>query len=227
MKKMLLVASMLSLTGISCVSQQDFISLQNQMANLQQEVNELKSKHQNLEQKTENLAQRIDEVSNIAAKNSIEIQKLKLGYKPPENPPVEGQEQVKNASVNPEDIYNQALDLYYQGKLDEAEAKFKEFAEKYKNNHLYDNALFWIGQIYYTKGEYQKAIEVFQDLINKCESGEIKECNKLSDALLKIAYSYLKINNNEKAKFYFQKIVEKYPDSDEAEIAKRKLEALQ
>ena len=223
MKKMIILASIFSLTSISCVSQKDFISLQNQMAKLQQEVNELKLQQQQLNQKTEILAKRIDEVSSVAAKNSVEIQKLKIGYKPPKNPPLEGEELVKTAK-NPEDIYNQALDLYYQGKLDEAKMKFEEFIKKYKNHQLYDNALFWIGQIYYTKGQYKKAINIFQNLINKCESGQIKDCNKLPDALLKISYSYLKIGEKEKAKYYFQKIIEKYPGSEEAKIAKRKLE---
>ncbi len=223
MKKMIILSSIFSITALSCVSQQDFTSLQNQMAKLQQEVNELKLQQQQLNQKTETLAKRIDEVSSIATQNSVEIQKLKIGYKPPENPPLEGEEQVKTAK-NPEDIYNQALDLYYQGKLDEAEKKFQEFVKKYKDSQLYDNALFWIGQIYYTKGQYEKAINTFQDLINKCETGQIKDCNKLPDALLKISYSYLKIGEKEKAKHYFQKIIEKYPDSEEAKIAKRKLE---
>lgn len=223
MRKMLILTSILSITAVSCVSQQDFASIQNQMAKLQQEVNELKLQQQQLNQKAENLAKRIDDVSSIATQNSVEIQKLKIGYKPPENPPLEGEEQVKTAK-NPEDIYNQALDLYYQGKLDEAEKKFQEFVKEYKNSELYDNALFWIGQIYYTKEEYKKAVEAFQNLINKCESGQIKDCNKLPDALLKISYSYLKLGDKEKAKYYFQKIIDKYPDSEEAKIAKRKLE---
>ncbi len=227
MKKVLSFIAILSISAVSCVKQEDFVLLQNQMKKIQKDVSSLKKTQAETNKKVENLAEKLDEVSNIAVKNSLEIKKLKLGYKPPEpeNVPLEGEEKVKNAT-NPQDLYNQALDLYYQGKLEESESKFKEFIKKFKNSNLYDNALFWIGQIYYTKGEYKKAISTFDNLINMCESGQLKNCNKLPNAYLKIAYSYLKVGDQEKAKEYLQKIVEKFPNTEEAKIAQRKLEVL-
>jgi len=223
MKKKLLIIPIIPLLTISCVKQEDFIALQNEMIAMKKEINQLKDNQSELKMKTEDIARRLDDVSNIATKNSLEIQKIKLSYKPSENPPVEGKEKVITPQ-KPEEIYNKALDLYYEGKLEEAENQLKKFLSKFKENSLYDNALFWLGQIYYSKGDYEKAIETFKTLIDKCNSGQLKDCNKLPITLLKISYAYIKVNKKNEADKYLKKLIEEFPDTEESQIAKRKLE---
>ncbi|RMA92517.1 tetratricopeptide repeat protein [Hydrogenothermus marinus] len=224
-KKAVLFSSIIFLTT-SCVQDKTVITLQNQIIEIKKEVKQLKKHQLQLESKTDDLANKLDEVSNKATKNELEIQKLKLSYKPPKNPPLEGQEKVKTPQ-NSEDIYDKALDLYYEGKLEEAKKELKRFLNtSSKDSKYYDNALFWLGQIYYTEGQYDKAINTFENLINECETGQLKDCNKIPDTLLKLAYSYLKIGEKEKAIKYLKQLLDKYPDSDQAKIAKKKLEVL-
>ncbi|MFH1075461.1 MAG: tetratricopeptide repeat protein [Pseudomonadota bacterium] len=51
--------------------------------------------------------------------------------------------------------------------------------------------------------------------------------NKASNALLKAVYSYLKLNNPEKAGDSFKQLIRNYPFSDAAQSAEDKLKTIQ
>ena len=223
--KKIFVAPFLALPLISCVQKEQVKALNQQIFEIRQELATLKEKQKENHQNIEQLATRLDNLSKTVAKNSIEIQKLKLSYTPPKNPPLEGAEKVITPQ-NPEDIYNKALDLYYQGKYEEAEKLFKQFLENYPNNKLYDNALFWLGQIYYSKNQFEKAAQQFKKLIDMCEAGKLKDCNKEPMAMLKLAYSQLELGKKEEAKKVLQSLIEKFPEREEAILAEKKLESL-
>lgn len=224
MKKFITVP-IIGLTFISCVKKEEVNALEKQILDIKRELAQIRQEQFKVKQDIQNLANRLDELSNIVSKNSIDIEKLKTSYKPPPNPPLEGEELVKTPK-SPEEVYNQALDFYYQGRFEEAEDMFKKFLENFSDSPLYDNAMFWVGQIYYSKGEYNKAIEEFSKLISLCEKGKLKDCNKEPIAMLKLAYSYIKLNKNDKAKKVLKKLINKYPNSEEALVAKRKLKEL-
>ncbi len=221
----LIIVPIVGVTLISCVQKEEVNALERQILDIKKEVAQIKQEQAKTNQNLQELASRLDELSNIVSKNSIDIEKLKTAYKPSKNPPLEGEEVVK-IPKKPEEIYNQALDFYYQGRFEEAESMFKKFLDDFKDSPLYDNAMFWTGQIYYSKGEYQKAIKIFSDLVSLCEEGKLKDCNKEPIALLKLAYSYIKLKNLDKAKSTLEKLIKKYPKSEEALVAKRKLREL-
>jgi tol-pal system protein YbgF len=223
--KKLPILLVIGITFISCVKKEEVNALEKQILDIKKELKHIKQQQTQLKQDTQDLAHRLDELSNIVSKNSIEIEKLKTSYKPPSNPPLEGEELVKTPQT-PEEVYNQALDFYYQGRFEEAEHIFKKFLEDFKESHLYDNAMFWIGQIYYSKGEYEKAVKEFSKLVSLCEEGKLKDCNKEPITLLKLAYAYIKLNKKEDAKKVLEKLINKYPKSEEALVAKRKLRGL-
>lgn len=224
MRKFVIIP-IIGLALISCVKKEEVNALERQILDIKKELAQIKQEQSKVKRDTQNLASRLDELSNIVSKNSIDIEKLKTSYKPPSNPPVEGEELVKTPK-SPEEIYNQALDFYYQGRFQEAEDMFKKFLENFSNSPFYDNAMFWIGQIYYSKGEYNKAVEEFSKLISLCKEGKLKDCNKEPIAMLKLAYSYIKLNKNNDARKVLKKLINKYPKSEESLVAKRKLREL-
>ncbi len=224
MKKALLIP-LLSLPLISCVQKEQVKALNQQILDIRQEIASIKEKQKENSQNIEQLATRIDNLSKTVTKNTLEIQKLKLAYTPPKNPPLEGAEKVLTPQ-NPEDVYNKALDLYYQGKYKEAEKLFKKFLSTYKDNKLYDNALFWLGQIYYSKNNFKEAAKQFKKLVDMCEAGQLKDCNKEPMAMLKLSYSLLELGKKEEAKKVLQNLIEKFPDREEAILAEKKLESL-
>lgn len=122
---------------------------------------------------------------------------------------------------DPEELYNDAFSKLSQGDLQKARKEFKKFLELFPQTEYSDNAQFWIGECYYREKRYEEAILEFDEVIKKFPQG-----NKLTDALLKQAFSFIAINDANSAKLLLQKIIDQYPASAQAEIAKAKLGTL-
>lgn len=122
---------------------------------------------------------------------------------------------------DPEELYNDAYTRLNQKDYQAARKAFKEFLKLFPQTEYSDNAQFWIGESYYREKRYEEAILEFEEVIKKFPQG-----NKLPDALLKQAFSFVAINDNNSAKLLLQKIIDQYPTSAQAEIAKVKLTSL-
>ena len=122
---------------------------------------------------------------------------------------------------DPEELYNGAYTRLNQKEYQAARGEFKEFLKLFPQTEYSDNAQFWIGESYYREKRYEEAILEFEEVIKKFPQG-----NKLPDALLKQAFSFIAINDNNSAKLLLQKIIDQYPTSAQAEIAKVKLTSL-
>lgn len=81
-----------------------------------------------------------------------------------------------------------------------------------------DNSLFWIGEIYYKNGDYKRAIIEYQNVIEKYPSG-----NKVPAAYLKQGLAFYNIDRKDNAKLIFETLISKFPLTNEALIAKKKL----
>lgn len=122
---------------------------------------------------------------------------------------------------DPEELYNDAYTKLNQKEYQAARKAFTEFLKLFPQTEYSDNAQFWIGESYYREKRYEEAILEFEEVIKKFPQG-----NKLPDALLKQAFSFVAINDNNSAKLLLQKIIDQYPTSAQAEIAKVKLTSL-
>jgi len=216
----------------SCASTDKIITLQRELLSLRQEVNELKDKTNDNTENIKNINARLDKLSRKVAENSTDIEKLKMERRAPTSSPTppqqikkEGKEEV-TVPQNDKQLYQYALDLYFKGNIEESRKAFTEFLKKYPDSDLYGNAIFWAGQTFYTEKKYKDAIDIWEIFLKKCDEGKIKKCNKYSDAMLKLGYSYIELGNVEKGKQYLQDLINKYPDSEAAFLAKKKLEVL-
>ncbi len=225
MKKYLLLIPAAALIS-ACAKQEEIDLLQKELIEVKRELAELKQNQTQMKEDIAQISQRVDNVSKTASQNALELQKLKsFGKVEEETLPKEGEEQVK-IPEKPDRLYKYALDAYFKGKMEEAKEGFKKFIDKYKDSELYDNALFWLGQIYYAEGRYSVALETFDRIINGCKTGEILDCNKLSGAMLKKAQCHLKLGEKSKALKILKTIIDNFPDTEEAEISRKKLEEL-
>lgn len=118
-------------------------------------------------------------------------------------------------------LYNEAYDLYQQGKYDESREKFNLYVKQFPDTDLTDNALLWIGEGYYDQGLYEQAILKYDKLIQDFPNGD-----KVPSALLKQAFAFHAIGDPQDAKILLRKIIQEYPESEQANIAKKKLEIL-
>ncbi|MGC8941986.1 MAG: tol-pal system protein YbgF [Sulfurihydrogenibium sp.] len=222
----------------SCAQEDKLVSLQREILSMRQDINELRDQTRSNTEAITNLTSRVDRLSQTVSQNTVEIEKLKTGKtsesKPhtyiqqPQNPQElkrEGKEEV-TVPQNDKQLYQYALDLYFKGNIEESRKYFVEFLKKYPDSDLYGNAVFWAGQTFYAEKKYKDAIDIWTLLLQKCDEGKIKRCIKYPDAMLKIGYSYIELGDVEKGKKYLQDLIQKYPDTEAAALAKKKLEAL-
>ena len=114
------------------------------------------------------------------------------------------------------DDYRRALGLVRERRLDEALAVLTAFVDAYANHPYADNALFWCGEIHYLRREYRRALEQFEAIEKHHPWG-----NKLPDALYRIGQIHLKNGDRVRARVYFDKVAEQFPDTAAARLALR------
>ena len=160
---------------------------------LSTELEELRTAVKELEEK----------LQNIAAKG------VPAAKKEPEKP-------------NPGELYMEGLNLVREKKdYDEGLKVLRQFLSLYPNHRLSDNAQYWIGEIYYARGDWEGAIVEFNKVIKNYPKGD-----KVPAALLKQAYSFEKLGAIKEAKILLKKIIDEHPDSQESELAKKHLKKL-
>ena len=129
--------------------------------------------------------------------------------------------ELKGVSAGMGDLYKDAYETFYKGDLEGARRKFEAFLKQYPNTELSGNAQFWIGETYYLKKDYERAILEYEKAIVKYPEG-----GKIPAALFKQGLAFLELGDKTNAKNLLKRVIERYPQSDQAEMAKKKLETI-
>jgi len=79
----------------------------------------------------------------------------------------------------------------------------------------------WIGECYYSEKQYQSSIETFQQVLNRYPNG-----NKTPNAMLKQAAAFQQIGDRTAARILYERLIDKFPKSPQAQIAKQKLKQM-
>ncbi|TLN07068.1 tol-pal system protein YbgF [bacterium] len=118
-------------------------------------------------------------------------------------------------------LYDTGYNLYRQGKYAEGRQALEEYIKYYPDTPLTDNAHFWIGESYYNEGQYEKSILAYDKIVREFQKGD-----KVPSALLKQAFAFDALGDQLDAKILLKKLIKEYSDSEQAAVAKRKLEVL-
>ena len=176
----------------------------------------LDEKDKNLEERIKGIEERLKglegKIGQLAAKQS-EIETSHRG----KETVVEG----KGVSTRTGDLYKDAYETYQKGDYEGARRKFEAFLKQYPNTELSDNAQFWIGETYYGKKDYEKAILEYEKAIAKYPEGD-----KVPAALLKQALAFLELGDKTNGRNLLKRVIERYPQSEQADMAKKRLEAV-
>ena len=129
--------------------------------------------------------------------------------------------ELKGVSTGMGDIYKDAYETFHKGDLEGARRKFEAFLKQYPNTELSDNAQYWIGETYYLKQDFERAILEYEKAIVKYPEGD-----KIPGALFKQALAFLDLGDKANARNLLKRVIEKYPRSEQAEMAKKKLETI-
>ncbi|HPC88687.1 MAG TPA: tol-pal system protein YbgF, partial [Candidatus Saccharicenans sp.] len=124
-------------------------------------------------------------------------------------------------TIPAQEMYNNAYSDYLKGNYDLAIESFKLFLQQYPATPLADNALYWIGECYYSQGKYTEAIESFNDLLLNYPNGD-----KVPAAYLKKGMSFIQQGKKDEALATFKLLVSKYPQQEEARLAQQKINEL-
>ena len=117
--------------------------------------------------------------------------------------------------------YDRLLTMFRDGDLEGARQGFTGFLSEYPNSSLAPNARFWLGESYYGKKDFQKAIDAYDKVEIDYPSSE-----KVPAALLKKGYAYLAMKDLKRAHSAFRQVMTLYPGSAEAGRASDKLAQL-
>ena len=176
-----------------------------------------------LEERTKAMEDRLrgldDRLKGLDGKMSEWVSKQAEMEKP--TPGKEVSVEMKGISPGVGTLYKDAYETFQKGDLEGARKKFEAFLKQYPNTELSDNAQFWIGEIYYLKKDFERAILEYEKTIAKYPEGD-----KIPAALFKQALAFLELGDKTNARNLLRRLIERYPQSDQTEMAKKKLEAI-
>jgi len=129
--------------------------------------------------------------------------------------------ELRGVSTGMGDLYKDAYETFHKGDLEGARRKFEAFLKQYPNTELSDNAQFWIGETYFLKKDFERAILEYEKAMVKYPEGD-----KIPAALFKQALAFLELGDKTNARNLLKRVIEKYPHSEQAEMAKKKLETI-
>ncbi len=134
----------------------------------------------------------------------------------------EQQKAQEMASAPPPDVlYNNALRDYNGGKNDLAIQEFNDYIKFYPNTDLAGNSYFYLAEIQFKGGDYQKAVANYDLVLQNFPSG-----NKASAAQLKKGFALLELGKQDEGVEELKHVIQRYPRSNEAIQARDRLRKL-
>jgi len=121
----------------------------------------------------------------------------------------------------PDVLYNNALRDYNGAKNDLAIQEFNDYIKFYPNTDLSGNAYFYLAEIQFKAGDYQKAVANYDLVLQNFPSG-----NKAAGAHLKKGYALLELGKEDEGTQELKHVIQRYPRTNEATQARERLRKL-
>jgi tol-pal system protein YbgF len=118
-------------------------------------------------------------------------------------------------------MYKAALDHLRGARHDQAVAAFRAFVKQHPGHDYADNAQYWLGECFYDRKDYSLALREFRLVAQRFPHG-----NKVPDALLKVAFSYLALGSPRPARETLIEITRNFPQHPASGLATAKLAEL-
>jgi len=140
-----------------------------------------------------------------------------FGAPPAEAPPPVAARPVGSDQQN----YDAAFALLQGRKYDEAASAFETFLTQFPTSPRADNAVYWLAETHYVRGQYNDALPVFRRVID-----EYPQSDKVPDALLKVGFSQIELGDRTAARTSLQEVMRQFPDTTAARLASQRLDRL-
>ena len=116
-------------------------------------------------------------------------------------------------------LYNGAITDYQQGRLDLARRGFEEYLRLFPRGLSAPDAQYWLGIIAYDEDRYEEAVDLLQEVPRR-----YPDSGKAPLALRKMGDAYRSLGEEDRAEAAYRALIDRYPNSTEAEAARREIE---
>jgi len=117
--------------------------------------------------------------------------------------------------------YQKAFDLIKSGEYFAAEETLSIFIGLYSDTEFIDDAIYWLGESFYSQKKYNKALKEFEKITKHHPNSE-----KLLEAILKTGFTQFELGDIEKSIKTLNQLIKSYPDSSASRLAKDKLNSI-
>jgi len=121
-----------------------------------------------------------------------------------------------------DELYTAGYSQFNTGNFQAAQQSFQNFLARSPESDLADDAQYWVGECFFSLKDYRRAILEFRKVIDQYPFG-----NKVPHSFLKIGLSYLALGERDRAAENLETVVEAFPKSDVATVARATLDELQ
>lgn len=211
---------LIQLERISNAHSQLLTQLQQQLADSQRDIDVLRGQIQENQyqlnqvvERQRNIYQQLDSLGGNASAKSDATQPENTVSSTPAEPTSAGDEKTD---------YNAAIDTVLNSKdYDKAIVELNAFINSYPKSSYQSNAQFWLGQMYYLKGNKDQAAGTFASVVKNYPKSQ-----KASEAFYKIGLIMQEKGQKDNAKAVYQQVVKQYPNSAGAKLAQKQLGTL-
>jgi tol-pal system protein YbgF len=203
-------------------------AVENLQKGLQQQNNDASGKVDQVSGQIQALHDSLDELKARVTKLSQQIDAMNaaresLAAQPPTGAP--GQTSTGPTppiQAPPADVlYNNALRDYNAGKYQLAMQEFMDYLKFYGDTDLAGNAQFYIADIEFRQGDFQKAVQDYDRVLEKYPGG-----NKVPAAQLKKGFALLELGQRDAGSKELNSLIARFPRSIEASQARDRLRNL-
>jgi tol-pal system protein YbgF len=125
------------------------------------------------------------------------------------------------AGLSAESLYNNAMRDRLGGNADLALAGFNDYLRYFGNTDLAPNSQYYIGELYYNKGDMDAALRAFDTVLEKYPDN-----NKTPDAMFMKGKVLVKMSERDEAAKQFRDLRKRYPTHDLSAKALSELRAM-
>ena len=116
-------------------------------------------------------------------------------------------------------LYDRIMVEFKHREYEAALAGFRFFMEIHSQSALAANAQYWIGECQYRMGRYKDALNSFYNVVMNYPLSP-----KIAASTLKLGQTYTKLGDHDNARVMFDRVVDQYPTTSEAELARKAIE---
>lgn len=201
--------------------------LQERMSELDSTLAELKENQQKImtmKVEEEIPAVEVTETAEVVMGGSESSEEKPWMNVPGENasPAAEAAKTAPASSLSGDALYQEGVRLVMNDDPLKGRSVLTQYLTENPSAKLAPNALYWIGETYYSEKNFAQSILKFKEV-----SRRFPKAGKVPDAMLKIGLAYDKLGDRENAAFYLRTLVEDYPKSDPAKIGRTRLREIE